>query len=304
MGLISTVGIGSLDVARDAVIGIGGAESNVAIGVARLGHSVTWIGRLGRDAVGDLIDRRLNAEAIDTHATRDDSYTGLMIRHSRTASVTHVDYHRNGSAGSHLCPDDIPAALIEGATILHVTGITAAISQTASAAVNHSIQVARDAGVTVSIDVNYRRKLWSPQAAHACLTKLLPDVSIIFAGVEEAQLLLNATTENPDDLAIGLAKFGASEVIIKSGSRGCTALIDGVTRRHQALPVSVVDPVGAGDAFVAGYLAGRLAGRAASSRLYTATAMGAYAVSVPGDCGLLPTRTELTEMLQTTDVLR
>ena len=169
MGLISTRAVGTLDLARDTVIGIGGAESNVAIGVARLGHQVTWVGRLGRDAVGDLIRRRLRAESIDTLAIPDDSFTGLMVRHSRTSTVTLVDYHRHGSAGSHLCPDDIPAGLIQQATVLHVTGITPAISASAAAAVTHAVRVARDAGVTVSIDVNYRSKLWSPSAARTAL---------------------------------------------------------------------------------------------------------------------------------------
>lgn len=304
MGLISTRDIGSLDIARSAVIGIGGAESNVAIAVSRLGHPATWIGRLGRDAVGDLICRRLHSESVQAHVTRDAAFTGIMIRHSRTAGVTHVDYHRAGSAGSRLCPDDIPADLIRNAAILHVTGITAAISATATAAVRYAVDTAHDAGVPVSIDVNYRRKLWRPDTARTVLTSLLPYVDIIFAGVEEAQLLLDDTNMDPADLARGLAASGASEVIIKQGAQGCTALIDGAAHQVPALPAHVVEQVGAGDAFVAGYIAERLGGAAAAQRLTTAIAMGAYAVAVPGDCELLPSRAELDEMLHTTDVIR
>ena len=108
MGLISARRIGTLDVAREASIGIGGAETNVAIGVARLGQTVTWIGRIGNDAVGDLIEKRLNAEGIATIAIRDGSFTGLMMRHTRAGTAVHVDYHRRGSAASRLTPSDIP----------------------------------------------------------------------------------------------------------------------------------------------------------------------------------------------------
>jgi len=304
MGLIRARGIGTLDVARDMTIGIGGAESNVAIGVARLGHRVTWVGRLGRDAVGELIRRRLRAETIDTRAIPDDSFTGLMVRHDRTAGVTHVDYHRRGSAGSHLCPGDITDGLIGQASILHVTGITPALSTSAAAAVGHAVHVARDAGVSVSIDVNYRRKLWGPDTARATLAPSIAGADIVFAGLDEAQLLLDTTCDDPTELAHRLSALGPAEVIIKEGRRGCTALIDAVIHREPAIPVTLVDPVGAGDAFVAGYLADRLAGTGPGQRLRTAVAMGAYAVSVPGDCELLPTRAELEQMLDTTDVVR
>jgi len=304
MGLISARDIGTLDLARDATISIGGAESNVAIGVSRLGHPVTWIGRLGRDAVVGLIRRRLRAEAIDTHAIPDDSFTGLMIRHSRTSNVTLVDYHRSGSAGSRLCPDDIPDLLIQQAAVLHVTGITPAISASAAAAVTHAIHVARAAGVTVSIDVNYRRRLWSPRIARTTLTRLITQADIVFAGLDEAQLFLDTTCGDPAELAQRLSTLGPAEVILKEGDRGCSALIEGVAHHAPAVPVTVTDPVGAGDAFVAGYLASRLAGAQPAQRLHTAAAMGAYAVSVPGDCELLPTSAELEQMLRTTDVLR
>jgi 2-dehydro-3-deoxygluconokinase len=98
--------------------------------------------------------------------------------------------------------------------------------------------------------------------------------------------------------------LGPAEVIIKEGERGCSALIDNTAHHEPAVPVTVIDPVGAGDAFVAGYLAARLAGAEPAGRLRTATATGAYAVSVPGDCELLPTPGELEQLLQTTDIVR
>ena len=304
MGLISTSGIGTLDVAREATIGIGGAESNVAIGVARLGHPVTWIGRLGRDAVGELLRRRLNAEAIDTRAIPDDSFTGLMVRHSRTGNLTHVDYHRSGSAGSRLRPEDIPAHLVEQAAVVHLTGITPSLSRSAAAAAAHAVHAARAGGITVSIDVNYRSKLWRPDAARTGLTPLIAQANIVFAGIDEAQLILETSCDDAAELARRLTALGPAEAVVKEGERGCSALIDNVAYHESAVPVTVIDPVGAGDAFVAGYLAARLAGASPAQRLRMATASGAYAVSVPGDCELLPTASELEQMLQSKEVVR
>jgi 2-dehydro-3-deoxygluconokinase len=297
MGLVAADGIGPLEYARGFGFGIGGAESNVAIGVARLGGAATWLGRVGPDATGDLIERRLRAEGVRTLAIRDPAYTGLMIKYRRTSGLQHVDYHRAGSAGSRLTPADIPADIIEAAGILHVTGITAALSDTARAATFHAVETARAAGVPVSVDVNYRAKLWSRYDAAPVLRDLVSRADVVFAGPEEATLVLGAGEPVVD----GLAALGPAEVIVKDGPRGCTALIAGDRYSVKALDVTVVDSVGAGDAFVAGYLADRLAGAAPPERLATAIATGAFAVTVPGDCDGLPSRAELATLLSATD---
>jgi 2-dehydro-3-deoxygluconokinase len=288
MGLVSADGIGLIEYARSFSFGIGGAESNVAIGVARLGGAVTWLGRVGPDAAGDLIERRLRGEQVRTLAIRDDAFTGLMVKHRRSGAVLHVDYHRAGSAGSRLGPADLPVAELEAASIVHVTGITPALSDSARAAVFQAVETARSAGVPVSVDVNYRAKLWSRFDAAPVLRDLVSRADLVFAGPAEAALFVDATA--PLD---GLAALGPSEVIVKDGPKGCTALIDGERFALPALPVQVVDPVGAGDAFVAGYLTERLAGLAPQARLRTAIAAGAFSVTVPGDCEGLPRRAEL-----------
>ena len=135
----------ALEYARGFHFGIGGAESNVAIGVSRLGGSATWLGRVGPDAAGDLIERRLRADGEHTVVLRDPAITGLMVKYRRTGGLLHVDYHRAGSAGSRLTPADVPVALLESARVLHVTGITPALSDTARAAVFHAVETARAA---------------------------------------------------------------------------------------------------------------------------------------------------------------
>lgn len=289
MGLVSADTIGPLEYARSFAFSIGGAESNVAIGVSRLGGDATWLGRIGPDATGDLIERRLRTEGVRTLAIRDDGFTGLMVRYRRTGERLHVDYHRAGSAGSRLIPNDLPAAEIESAAVLHVTGITPALSDSARQAVFAAVDTARSAGVTVSVDVNYRSKLWSRFDAAPVLRELVSRADLVFAGPDEAALVLGPDTAPVD----GLAALGPAEVVVKDGPRGCTALIGGERLTVPALTVSEVDPVGAGDAFVAGYLADRLAGAKPADRLRTAIAAGAYAVTVPGDCEGLATRADL-----------
>jgi 2-dehydro-3-deoxygluconokinase len=296
MGLVSADGIAELGYARSYSFGIGGAESNVAIGLARLGAPVTWLGRIGRDATGDLIERRLRGEQVRTLAIRDDAFTGLMVKHRRSGTALHVDYHRAGSAGSRLMPADIPPAELRDASIVHVTGITPALSDSARAAVFQAVETANSAGVPVSVDVNYRAKLWSAFDAAPVLRDLVSRADVVFAGPDEAALFVDVSA--PLD---GLAALGPTEVIVKDGPRGCTALVEGERFALPALPVPVVDPVGAGDAFVAGYLAERLAGLKPEARLRTAIAAGAFAVTVPGDCDGLPRRSELAF---STDVVR
>jgi 2-dehydro-3-deoxygluconokinase len=297
MGLISTPDIGLIEFASEFRYGIGGAESNVAIGAARLGASVTWIGRLGCDATGDLIERRLCAEGVRVHAIREGGFTGLMVRHRRVAGHISVDYHRAGSAAARLCSGDIPGDLLAGAAILHVTGITPALSESARQAVFDVAERARELGVTICLDVNYRAKLWEPAAAGLVLRALAARADILMAGPGEARLLLGDEHASVGPAMLRrLAALGPREVIVKDGARGCAALIDGADFTLPALSVPVVDPVGAGDAFAAGYLADRLAGESAEARLRTAIAAGAFAVAVPGDCEGLPRRHDLAAL--------
>lgn len=311
MGLISATEIGPLATVHRCRFGIGGAESNVAIGVRRLGQPAAWWGRVGRDATGDMIRQRLTAEGVTTVAIPGSEPTGLMVRTERFAQVTRIDYHRHASAGSRLAPIDIPRHLIDGAALLHITGITPALSATASATVFAAIDMARSAGLVISLDVNYRRKLWSREAAAPVLHQLTRLADIVFAGPDEASLVLGAKSvfgaasrEDSIELAHQLAALGPTEVIIKSGARGAVALMDGQTLRRAAVEVPVVDTVGAGDAFVAGYLAERLGGMSPAARLDTAVRAGALAVSVPGDCEGLPRREELSMAADAQEVER
>jgi 2-dehydro-3-deoxygluconokinase len=148
--------------------------------------------------------------------------------------------------------------------------------------------------VPVSFDLNYRSALWPPDRAAVVCRDLAARADLVFAGDDEAELL--GLTGDPADLARGLAGLGAGHAVVKLGERGAVAAVDGRVHAVEALPVHAVDPVGAGDAFVAGYLAETLAGRSVPERLATAAACGAFAVTVPGDWEGLPSRDELAAL--------
>jgi 2-dehydro-3-deoxygluconokinase len=272
-------------------LGVAGSESNVAIGVRRLGRRATWIGRLGGDQFGELIARELRAEAVEVVSVTDAAPTGLLVRWRPTEARSRVDYYRRGSAGAHLQAADIPVRLIESASVLHVTGITPALGASPAEAVWRAVTIARAAGVPVSFDVNYRRTLWSRKQAAEALRPLVASADIVFAGADEAGLFCDAA--EPAAAALALAGQGPAQAVVTLGAAGAVAVIDGVAYRQSAHEVPVLDTVGAGDAFVAGYLADLLEGAPPQQRLATAAACGAMAVMTVGDWEALPRRRDL-----------
>jgi 2-dehydro-3-deoxygluconokinase len=228
MGLVTAEETGPFHFARRFGMSFGGAEPNVAVGAARLGASVAWFGRLGSDAVGDLIAYRLAADGVQALVTRDDSFTGLMVKYQRAAGRTHVDYDRRGSAGSRITPADIPVAVIEQSRVLHLTGITPALSETARDTALRAVAIARAAGVTVSFDVNYRSKLWDPDSAVPVLRQLVSAADIVFAGPKEAAMVLEGDSTAPrHTLAEGLCDLGPSEAIPHRA-------VDGIQNTHRS----------------------------------------------------------------------
>ncbi|GAA2214538.1 sugar kinase [Nonomuraea monospora] len=300
MALFAARRTGPLRFARDFDLGLGGAESNVAIGVARLGHDATWIGRVGADEFGDLIRATLTGEGVHAHAIPDPAApTGLMIKGRRTADLIDVRYYRKDSAGSRLSPADLDPGLIRSARVLHVSAITPALSASAREAVRHAMSVARSAGVTVSLDVNYRRALWTPEEAGTWLRDVVGDVDVLFATEAEGRLV--ADVKGARELAEALAGLGPRHVLLKFGAEGAMELSEGVVRRAEPYRVTEVDSVGAGDAFAAGWLADWLAGAEPEQRLATACAAGAFAVTSQGDWESLPRRADLNLLRHPTD---
>ncbi|MFF0264165.1 sugar kinase [Kribbella sp. NPDC004536] len=291
----------------DAHLSIAGSESNVAIGVARLGHDVTWLSAVGNDEPGRLIQRTLRAENVGTRIRfSDEAFTGFIAFDQPSHDITRVSYHRRGSAASTLTPAETTAAIAElSPTLLHVTGITPALSDTARAA---TLAAVRTTTAQVSLDVNYRARLWSRPDAATALRELLPHVHTVFASDDELDLLTDAEDPITDLLRTVQA------VVVTAGGKGAwshtrttpapdtppgDSFPEVLTVHRPALPVTVVDSIGAGDAFVSGYLSATLDGLAPEARLDRATTSGAFCVTAYGDWESLPTREDLTLLTHT-----
>jgi 2-dehydro-3-deoxygluconokinase len=275
---------------------IGGAESNLAIALSRLGLSAGWAGYLGDDEPGQLVLDRIRAEGVDTSEVRriEGRPTGLYLREQIGTDVR-VYYYRQGSAATTMQRDAFEPGYLGGAKFVHLTGITPALSDGCRAFVLWAAREAGASGARVSFDVNYRSKLWGTKEAREFAEEILPDVYLLLAGDEEARALWDRDDEA---LVRELASLGPEEVVLKTGSAGSLALVDGEILEHPAFTVSEVDPVGAGDAFAAGYLAGHLWGLPAEERLRVANAMGALSVATLGDYEGLPDKDELRAFLQ------
>ncbi|MER7055602.1 sugar kinase [Streptomyces sp. NPDC000351] len=287
---------GPLTAGGAARTAVAGAESNVAVGLARLGHRVSWAGRLGADEPARLILRTLRGEGVDVrHATADpDAPTGALMRERLVADVARVHYWRAGSAASRQRPEHLAAALTAGARVLHVTGITCALGPGPLSTVTGAVQYAREHGWTVVLDVNHRARLWSGEEAAPVLRELRGSVDVLIASDDELPLIAGLDGTDEAARVSELLSAGTREVVVKRGGDGADLYGADGRRLHQpAHRVPVLDTVGAGDAFCAGYLSGLLDGLAPADRLRRAGATGAFAVASRGDWEGLPHRDEL-----------
>ncbi|GGW53862.1 sugar kinase [Streptomyces griseoloalbus] len=289
---------GPLSVGAPARTTIAGAESNVAIGLARLGHRAAWAGLVGDDEPGRLILRTLRGEGVDTtHAgIRPEAHTGGMLRERRVADLVRVHYWRRHSAASLLTSADLAPALAAGARALHLTGITCALGPGPLEAVREAAAHAHAHGRTVVLDVNHRGHLWPAAEAGRALLPLLPHVTVLIASDDELPVATHALADRPEEEAVdALLEAGVREVVVKRGGEGAAFRDrDGSRYALPALRVPVRDTVGAGDAFCAGYLSGLLDGLPPDERLARANTLGAFAVASDGDWEGLPRRDELS----------
>ena len=284
---------------------VAGAEANVAVGLARLGHSVAYIGRVGGDGFGTAIVRKLRGEGVDVaHLVVDDeATTGLMLRERRVLGPAQVVYARTGSAGSRVSVVDVDRAATDGvfagARWLHITGITPALSATAHDATRQAVELARSAGLTVSFDVNLRRRLWSDAEAAPIVRSFAEHVDVVLGSPDELAVLTGSTNADPVALARAVLDLGPTIAVVKLGADGALGLErDGAPIASPAIGVPVaLDPVGAGDGFCAGFIAARLDDADLATALRSGNACGAAAVAAVGDLTGLPDAAELARLL-------
>jgi 2-dehydro-3-deoxygluconokinase len=285
--------------ARTLALSQGGAESNVAIWLARLGCPAAWCSRLGDDALGHRVLAEVAAAGVDTSPVvlDDRAPTGVYFKDPRP-DATSVLYYRDLSAAARMDETDADRALAPPRRLLHLTGITPALSDSCARAVDHAISRATQLGVTVSFDVNYRSALWpGTDAAAATLGRLARRCGVVFVGCDEAALLWGAASM--PDIRAALGSPGT--LVVKDGPRAARSTEDGTSVTSvAALSVEVVEPVGAGDAFAAGWLYGWLRGLPAAARLRLGHLIASSALGSATDHGELPlSPTTLEELART-----
>lgn len=274
-----------------------GAETNVAIGLARAGLRVGWASRLGTDSMARYLLGEMQREGVDcSRVVCDPSQrTGFLFKGRVTAGDPPVEYHRKGSAASHMRPEDIDIDWLAKARLLHVTGVFPAISASALSTMHRAVQLVRAAGGTISFDPNLRPTLWeSPEAMRRELNALAFQAHWVLPGLEEGRFLTGEQT--PEAIAAFYRAHGAPFVAVKLGPDGAYFDSSIGSGYLPAFPVAeVVDTVGAGDGFAVGVISALLEGRTVTEAVRRGAWIGARAVQVLGDTEGLPTRRQLQE---------
>ena len=265
-----------------------GAESNVAVGLAKLGYSTGWISKVGDDEFGQFMIRELKAEGVDTSSVviSDKGPTAIMFKQFSNALDTSVFYYRTGSAASTMDRDAIDWEYMKKARIIHISGITSAISESCRELVEEVFAFAKKEHLLVSFDPNIRRKLMTEEVARSILTPLLFQADIVLLGEEEGRILLG--TENPEEISKTLLDHGCSYIGVKRGSQGAYVADRSGKFFIEPYPVKVVDSIGAGDAFNTGFLAGLLESQPIEACGKMGALLGSLAVSSHGDVEGLP----------------
>ncbi|MGY4688709.1 sugar kinase [Salibacterium sp. K-3] len=276
----------------------GGAESNMAVGLSRLGHKAGWISRVGDDELGKAMLHFVRGEGVNTdHVTMDpEAPTGLYFKEFRKAGDIRVQYYRKGSAASRLSTADIDEDYMKQADYLHISGITPALSESCREMLPAAINTAKRHGAKVVFDPNLRRSLWSDEEARETLLDLASHADIILPGIAEGAFLFG--TDDPHELGRLFLQQGAEEVVLKAGDTGTYYFNKNGSEFVPAFQVeTVVDPVGAGDGFAAGYLSGLLDGLSPVEAVRRGNAVGALVTQAEGDVEGLPERADVEALV-------
>jgi len=290
-------------------VAVGGTESNVAIALARLGHRSAWVSRLPANPIGRRIARDVAAHGVDvSHVIWADAAekAGLyFIEFGAAPRPDRVLYERRDSAIARLEADGLDAAFLASGRTLHLTGITPALGPGCRAAWLASAQAARAAGRRVTLDVNFRAKLWTPESARAALEAIFPHVDVLFSGLRDLALLFGVPAEPEAAARTVAAAWRLPLVVVTLGAEGALAYehASGRLLREPVFPTQVQDRIGSGDAFAAGFLHGSGLGSDGGAAgdlargLRCGNALAALKQTTLGDTSWA-TRAELDELLR------
>jgi 2-dehydro-3-deoxygluconokinase len=267
----------------------GGAELNVAIGCARLGLKSGWISRLGNDDFGKYILKTVRGEDIDTSEVElvDGYPTSVYFREVLSDGSSRSFYYRENSPTSTMKSEDLNEEYFKQSKVLHITGVFPSITKNNQKIILEAVKLAKKHNLTVSFDPNIRLKMWTKEEAKAYIEKLLPDVDILLVGDEEIEILLGETTI--EDAIKTFHGYGIDKVIVKKGAKGALGSDGKNVYEVEAIkPKALVDTVGAGDGFAAGFLTAFCEGKTLEECVKFANAVGSLVVGVEGDNEGLP----------------
>jgi 2-dehydro-3-deoxygluconokinase len=284
--------------AQQAELHVGGSESNVAVGLARLGHRVEWVSRLTDNPLGRIITSQLAAHGVGVGRvvwTQEDRVGVYFYEQAAPPRGSQVVYDRRGSAASRIRPEELPADLFEPGEPqrwLHTSGIMLGIGPSAAQTASAAIMAARQAGWKISLDVNYRRGLWSTEEAARSLAEVLPLLDLLIVTQDDAQLVLGAdpAATAQDQLLAVADQTSAAVTAMTLGPHGAIGCEAGSVVQQPSCPVTLIGRLGAGDAFAAGFLHQQLLGGSLAERLAWGSAMAALKFTVPGDMPLIEPR--------------
>jgi 2-dehydro-3-deoxygluconokinase len=293
-----------LETTRDLDVQAGGAESNVAVGAARLGADVRWLSKLPDSPLGRRVVNELRSHGVEpgvAWADPDASRLGTYyLEHGGAPRGTNVIYDRADAAITTVEPAELPTDAVEEAEWFHTTGITPALSSAAAETTMALLRRAGDAGTTRSFDLNYRSKLWDPETARAAYEDLFDHVDILFAPRRDAREVLDRKGDAVE-IAHGLAaEFAFDTVVVTRGLDGAVALHDGSVYEQPVFDADTYDAIGTGDAFVAGFIAERLRGGALPAALRWGSATAALKRTTDGDL-VVTTRAEVESVIDGED---
>ncbi|WP_053219933.1 sugar kinase [Virgibacillus senegalensis] len=284
---------------------VGGAESNLAIALTRLGHQTGWISRLGDDEFGLFVRNFIRGEGVDTSNVSfdEEAPTAVFFKEKLTGGDPKIYYYRKLSAASRLSPDDLDEDYLKQASYLHVTGITPALSKTCKQTVLEAIRMAKANGLKVVFDPNLRLKLWSEQEAAKTLMEIAAVSDIVLPGIDEGELMTGYKEEK--QIAAALLDNGSKLVVIKLGAEGAYYATSSESDYVKGYKVDrIIDTVGAGDGFAAGFLSGQLRGWSLANSVKLGNRIGAYALTVAGDVEGYPYLHQVDKEQRKKEILR
>lgn len=268
---------------------IGGAEFNVAIGCSRLGLKSGWISRLGNDDFGKYILKTVRGEDVDTSEVKlvDGYQTSVYFREVLSDGSSRSFYYREKSPTSTMNLEDLNEEYFKKAKILHITGVFPSINKNNQRVILEAVNLAKKLNLKVSFDPNIRLKMWTIKEAKNFIQRILPSVDILLIGDEEVELLLEDV--NIEKAIKTFHSYGIETVIVKKGAKGAIGS-DGknIYEVSAIKPKALVDTVGAGDGFAAGFLTALLKGETLENCVRFANAVGSLVVGVEGDNEGLP----------------